>query len=93
MKKSEIMKKQAERAFVVESIIDRIKRDMNYDIYDQMKDEDGNYVTNEDGEILYELPESKRDEISWGYNYLTKADREEVYLSVISTIEKMLEKM
>lgn len=93
MKKSEIMKKQAERAYVVESIIERVKSDMKYTLYEAVTDEDGEYVKDENGDTVYALPESQKDDITWEYNYLTKAEREDVYKDVIAHIEKMLEKM
>lgn len=93
MKKSEIMKKQAERAYVVESIIERVKSDMKYTLYEAVMDENGEYVKDENGDTVYALPESQKDDITWEYNYLTKAEREVVYKEVIAHIEKMLEKM
>lgn len=93
MKKSEIMKKQAERAYVVESIIDRVKSDMKYTLYEAVMDENGEYVKDENGDTVYALPESQKDDITWEYNYLTKGEREVVYQEVIAHIEKMLEKM
>ena len=93
MKKSEIMKKQAERAYVVESIIERVKSDLKYTLYEAVMDENGEYVKDENGDTLYALPDAQRGDITWEYNYLTKGEREEVYKEVIYHIEKLLEKM
>lgn len=93
MKKSEIMKKQAERAYVVESIIERVKSDLKYTLYEAVMDENGEYVKDENGDTVYALPDSQRDDITWDYNYLTKAEREEVYQDCIAHLERMLDKM
>ena len=93
MKKSEMMKKQAEKAYVIESIISRVESDLKYSLYEPETDENGEYVMNEDGETIYTLPESQRDEVTWEYNYLTKGEREDVYMMVIEYLEKLLDKM
>ena len=93
MKKSEMMKKQAEKAYVIESIISRVESDLKYSLYEPETDENGEYVMNEDGETIYTLPESQRDEVTWEYNYLTKCEREDVYMMVIEYLEKLLDKM
>ena len=93
MKKSEMMKKNAERAYVMENIIEKVRCELQYDLYEALTDEDGNFVTDEDGNTVYALPVDQRENVTWDFNYLTKAEREAVYLEAISLLENALGKM
>lgn len=90
MKRASELRAKAEKVEVLEHIYDVVLRDMHWNYYHIKEDEDGNMITDEHGENVYE-PDADFTE-TYGC-YTSKSDRCDVYKEVLKAIENIADKI